>query len=317
MFTQPFFQAARQYRRRTVARVLLLSLGAGALLLTALWATGSGAPPPAATAEALTVAADVERTYGSMPKGVTAEGVAQGFPPLAAVSYDGAANRFTLRDQAGNTLVYASPVSRADLKAIFAAIYTDHRQTAHLPRPRTRIGVSLRQDMSFIVFGELPKTSQVAKDLSAADRILGGTVYATPAFLRGVRLPRDYKPTRVRGKRSVWTAAQLNFHQFTFAAQPRGNTYQCVSYAVTPTLTPVIPGGKSDGGHARDEARIRQGIMGEREEVANFEFLKTNLMEFRQMPEFVRAGLIGEAAAFARLTLALPAPEQDQLLRSM
>lgn len=246
----------------------------------------------------------VEAKYGSSPKGVTLEGEAQGFPAVARVTYDAARNRFILND---GQQVYDAPIARADMKDVLSALASD---------PGGRLGVSLLRNKNFIVYGTMNRNTQIAKDLVTADRILGGVVHATPDYLRGVRLPKDYQPVPVRRKRAIWSAARFNYTGYTFAAQPNTNLYRCSNFQLDIRLTPVIPGAAKDGGHALDRTNLQRGILGEPEDIQNVNFLKANLPEFLQMSELARAGKIGEAAAFGRM-LKRNNVDLNQLARSM
>jgi len=226
-----------------------------------------------------------QAVYGSSPKGVTLEGVAAGFPSIRHVRFDGGGHRFHIND---GEAVYFPPIPRNEVATLFNAIARDRR-----------LGVTLRPNKDFFTYGQLDKRSSAAQALATADKILGGTVFATADYLKGVRLPQDFKPAAAR-RRVVWSAARFNFAEYSFGLFPEAKAYRRVGFRLIPTLTPVIPNAAADGGHKVDEARLRQNILGEPEDIANFNFLLTHLEEFLRIPELMHAANLGEVAAFAR-----------------
>lgn len=245
--------------------------------------------------------------YGSIPKGVTVEGQATGFMAITQVVYEAQRNRFVLNNNAAQ---YDAPIARDEMKQLMTALATDLRE-----RRRMVLGVSLRTDKGVIVYGKLDQRSALARDLAAADRVLGGVIHGTPDYLRGVRLPRNYRPAVAR-RRTINSAPRLNFTQYAFALMPGTTQYRRSGYVMEAHLVPVIPQALGNRGHGVDRERQRQGILGEPEDMKNFEFLKANIFEFQQMPEMLRAAAIGEAASFVRM-LAANSVDIQRLAMSM
>ena len=254
-------------------------------------------PTASAPADTVADAADAafgghraQETYGSTPKGITLEGAATGLPPVHQVQFvSGAGPQQPAHLVLNGVARYALPIPAAEFGEIVDALAHDHR-----------IGVTLLTNRDFFTYGRLDKRGRVAQALAAADRILGGIILATPGYLDGVRLPQNFRPAVVRGRRSIWSAARLNYTGYAFGLHPETGTYRRIHYQVEPFLTPVLPGQARDGGHLRDDARIRQGILGEKEDVDNFNFFRTHLNDFMQITELARVVHLGEAASLVR-----------------
>lgn len=238
--------------------------------------------------------------YGSTPKGVTLEGAGHGLPPIQDIRYEAVTNRFLFN---GGSAYYQPPVPRQDLVAIFGALAENGL-----------LGVTLRPNQDFLVFGRLSKASNAAQSLAAADRILGGIVLGTTENLRGVALPRGFRPATLRGRRTIQPAVRLNLTNYAFGLDPASHAVRRIGFQPSLTLTPVRV--DPNGRHQPDEDLLRRGIHGEREDVENFQYLSGHIFEFLEIPQFQRAVLLGEAAAFARY-LAAQGQSLAELARQM
>ena len=228
----------------------------------------------------------VQAEYGSLPKGVVLEQPLTGLPPVNHVAYDARAQRYILNQGAYS---YACPVTPADFAVICRALAADRR-----------FGVSIKMDKSAFTLNRMLDRTAIARDLTMADQILGGTVLAIQPFLRGIKLPRNFQPKAV-AQRRIWTVSMFRFLGYQVAGVPGTTEFRRANFLFTPVLFPSDQFRKTpEGGHIPDRALMAKGIQGEPEDIENLKFLIANQREFFAMPAIARTIDIGEGVAFAR-----------------
>lgn len=220
--------------------------------------------------------------YPSVPKGVVCEGAAIGIEPVNSITYDRNRNGFVIN---GNSF-YQNPISKEDFRELLGSL-----------AQHNHIGVSIRPDRTFFTYGNISPNSRIARDLAAADRLLGGVVFGMREYIGNRRLPGGYVPKSLTPQqRRILSACTWHFRDFRFAKGGQ-NVYQRVDYNLDSTLTPVRRDSRArDGGYTSDVGNTNI----EPADRENHNHILSNRGEYMAMPEVDRAAKIGEAAAFIR-----------------
>jgi hypothetical protein len=173
------------------------------------------------------------KRYRSIPGGVVLEGKGSGIGGVKSVEYERASNTFVL-DKGRAT--YASPLPPG--------------KTALLARALAKsdmVGVSLGEE-SHIVFGKLPRNSDVAVDLMMADNFLGDMVLPPQAWTIGYKFANGFEPARDGTADNA--AVFFRFTDFAFALKEGKLELANAQFdaSVVPTLDEQAP----DGGYLPD-----------------------------------------------------------------
>ncbi len=245
---------------------------------------------PAQVANGMGVTAVTVEMYGSMPKGITLEGVATGIEKIKTVSYNKELNRFKINGEA----IYRVPIAKKKLLELVKALSQDDR-----------LGISLLLNGSVVVYGRMSKRAQVVRDLEKADKVMGGVVLGLVKWLDKIKLPEEYKPRRPRGRHAL-TVIYGNFTDFDFTLkQVRRNEsiekcYERASLAFNLSLIPVSRTKRAaDGGFLPDYDKISKGEY-EPEYKANLDHFERNKKHYVEKTCLAQAARIAETAAFIR-----------------
>jgi hypothetical protein len=195
------------------------------------------------------------------------------------VRYDAAANAFVLDD----AVVYPSPIGARSAAVLARAIAADDR-----------VGVSLGEDAE-IVYGRLPRNSEVATDLKLADNFLGDMILPPQEWTVGYRFANGFEPRRNAGNDS--TAVFFRFTDFRFAV--KDGRLQLTHAGFDARLVPIRQDEAADGGYLPDYKAIAAGTMVEEYRI-NAEHLGENIDYYLQEEIVARAFSYGQAAAFFR-----------------
>jgi hypothetical protein len=220
-------------------------------------------------------------TYGSIPGGVVLEGVATGLGAIEDVQYDSRFNAFILDDRA----VYFLKVPPTTVAVLCRAIARDEKE---------RVGVSLGKKE--LVYGEVPKDSDLAWDLKMADQFLGEIVFAQNDWTAGYRFANAFKPQPTR-EQSYSVAVFFNFNGFEFRVQQQEVELTQANFDVR--ILPLSESSSSDGGHLPDESAISEGRVPQQFEL-NARHVADNISYYRQERIVDRVFAYGEVAAFIR-----------------
>jgi hypothetical protein len=242
------------------------------------------APPPdrifSGTFKPVTpeAAKDIRREYGTIPGGVVLQGSAAGFGRIGRVQYDGRYNALTLDDRA----VYFAPVNAGSVAVLARAIAQDNR-----------VGVSLGQIQ--LVYGAVPETSDVARDLKLADSFLGDIVFARQKSIKGYKFADGYQPQPQSGNFNV--AVFFNFNGFEFAISDEQVKLKRANFYAT--LVPLTEGKSTEGGHLPDLDAIAAGRRFPQYEL-NANHISNNIGYYRREKIIEQTFAYGELAAFLR-----------------
>lgn len=236
--------------------------------------------------------------YGSMPKGVTLEGRAEGLHKARSAEYAPEGNALVLN---GDT-VYPLPVTRDEMIQVLNALASDDR-----------IGVSFTPKKSVITYGQLDKDSSLVKDLVAADRFLGGVTFAIEPLYRDITLPGDFRPRAV-ANREIVTGSYYNLKDYTFKIE--NGKAALTGWTLEILLFPVSEMKSSDGGYMPDLEKMRTGVL-EEEDRYNANHIRQNVREYAKLPLVAKAVKIGEAAAVARTLRDAELIDLNVLLKQM
>ncbi|NNN05064.1 MAG: hypothetical protein HKL90_04105 [Elusimicrobia bacterium] len=170
--------------------------------------------------------------------GLVLEDTAVGIGPIGKVQYDPKFNAITLDGRN----VYFAPVSSRDLVVLCRALAKDNR-----------VGVSL--GAAEIVYGAVPKNSEVALVLKLADMFLADIVFARRDATSGYVYANRYEPQLENDASNV--AAFFKIHRVQFVIKKQEIVLAGVGF--TDTIIPLKKQKTADGGNLPDEDAIRAG----------------------------------------------------------
>jgi len=219
------------------------------------------------------------RQLGSVPGGVLLEGSAIGLGSIESLTYDAKFNAFVL----DNRGVYFVKVPPHSIAVLCRAIAQDDR-----------VGVSL-VGARHIVYGAVPKASDVAGELMLADRFLGDLAFGARDWASGYKFALNYEPKQSQS--SFSGTALFYFSGFEFGIV--GNEIRVTSERFNDTLIPIIARRAEDGGALPDEMAIENGTLPV-EYVMNLQHLASNISYYRRERIIDDTFSYGELAAFIR-----------------
>ncbi len=219
-------------------------------------------------------------TYGSLPKGVLLEGVAEGFESLRTLAYDRSKNCLIVNGRAR----YPLPVTRARFREIVLALQRDDR-----------LGVSIVLGERDIVYGALEKASSIARHMRQTDLFLIAVVFGWIERLGGTSLPAAYTPRQAEGGRPT-----VCYHTFTdYRFRKLGDTYRLANVDLRTTLVPMGAGRAADGGYVPDWEALRQNRFDPTYR-ANADHVQQYEDAYLRLPAVRQTARCGEAAAVIR-----------------
>jgi hypothetical protein len=220
--------------------------------------------------------------YGLVPKGITLEGEAVGFPRIDKIEYDYSLNTFIINDDSR----YELPVSPEEFLDIFQALQKDDR-----------LGVSITLRKKASIIGRLSSKGKVVENLVEADYLLGNIVFGRTRWLRGVELPEKYRPKTVR-RIKVFSVCYFNFEGYYFIK--KDNVYRRHSSHMEISLIPVLKHKRAkNGGYLPDKRAIEKGLK-EEAYATNADHIHKHMKKYMAMKYVNKANLYGEVAAFIR-----------------
>jgi hypothetical protein len=220
--------------------------------------------------------------YGSQGGGIVLEGVATGLGEIDNVRYDSRFNAFILNNRA----VYFVKIPPKTVAVLCRAFAKDDQE---------RVGVSLGQTVE-LVYGEVPKVSELAWDLKIADHFLGDIAFARNDWTAGYRFANGFKPEPNQEKN--WNGAVyfiFNGFQFQTAQEEARLTQANLDVRLVP-LSDVVA---RDGGFMPDYEAISQGRVPQQFE-RNARHVAENIAYYRRERIIDRMFAYGEVAAFIR-----------------
>lgn len=244
-------------------------------VLAALWAAAIQAAEGAMAAG-----------FASEPKGIILRGEAAGVEPIRSIKFVPSRNVFILND---GEAFFPNPVDPATFRELLDALSRhDH------------LGVSIRFDRTFFTYGELPISSRAANDMAAADKLLGGVLFAMRNFIGRTRLPGNYVPKAVSAEeRRTLSVGTFYFDNYVFRLDEQ-RVYRLDSFGFHVDMVPVRRDRRApDGGYVTDKEAAARGDM-EPADRENLDHILAHQREYVAMPEVDRVARIGEAAAFIR-----------------
>jgi hypothetical protein len=175
----------------------------------------------------------VFKHYRSIPGGVVLEGKGSGIGSVKSVRYEHATHSFVL-DKGRATYVSPLPPGKTALLARALA-------------GSDKIGVSLGET-AHIVFGKLPRNSDVAVDLMMVDNFLGDMVLPPQAWTTGYKFANGFAPLSEGTADNA--AVFFRFKDFAFALKEGRLELAGAHFdaSVVPTLNEQAP----DGGYLPD-----------------------------------------------------------------
>ncbi len=264
-------------------RFMTLSLCLGLALLAApVFAADRTAPDVLVEARTeLPVIQAGEARYRDLPKGVVLEEGAFGVEALKTIVYDKKENVFTIN----GTAQYKPPVDRRDFARVFKALQKDDR-----------LGVTLVQGDAR-TYGKITSSTNIAEDMIATDRLIGGVIFGLEHLLEGIKLPGGYKP-QTTDKRDTPIVLFTTFKGFRF--EKKENAYRCIDCTMDVQMVPIKQGARSAlGGHVADPAAVVSFTPAPTDK-ANFDHLRSMQADYFKMRQFSGTLKWGEVAAFAR-----------------
>jgi hypothetical protein len=225
-----------------------------------------------------TSAQNIVGRYKSIPGGVTLEGTGIDLPPLRTVVYLKESNAFIINDD----LVYVSPVTAAEFLEMEKALREDDK-----------LGVSLGTTQ--LVYGALPRYSDIAMTLKLADRFLGAIVFYHKNQLVHYKMAPGYNGRREGGS---MLAVYFNFNEYKFERDDSGQIARA-GVVMNATLVPLRADRGGDGGMLPDLDRIASNDLPE-SYVANIRHVQDNFAYYANERVLRRTIAYGEAASFLR-----------------
>jgi hypothetical protein len=171
--------------------------------------------------------------YRSIPGGVVLEGVGSGIGRVKSIHYEPGTNAFVL-DKGRATYVSPLPPEKTALLARALA-------------KSDKIGVSLGEETP-IVFGKLPRDSDVAADLMMADNFLGDMVLPPQEWTHGYKFANGFEPPRDGTADNA--AVFFRFKDFAFAL--REGKLALANAHFDASVVPVLDEAAPDGGYMPD-----------------------------------------------------------------
>jgi len=211
--------------------------------------------------------------------GVVLEGMGGGLDAVDELGYDRQFNALVLDGRA----VYFIRMPPATFAGLCRALSRDRR-----------IGVSLGRTQ--IVYGALPKGSDLAFDLMMADNFLGDIVFARGDWTAGYRFAGGFTP-RQQTEPFGDIAVFFRFRGFSFSRRER--EVAPTGGRVDVSLVPLTRERASDGNLLPDFDAIRDGRLPAAFE-ANARHVAENVQHYLREQIVQRAFVYGEAAALLR-----------------
>jgi uncharacterized protein YraI len=225
-------------------------------------------------------AADIMANRPSIGGGIDLEGVATGLGPINRIQYHAALNALMLDDRAA----YFFPVSGRNAAVLCRAIAQDDL-----------VGVSMAVGGVRLVYGKMPKESEVAIQLTMADSFLGNIVFADDS-LGGYRFADGYTPHQAKG-RTFAILVHFNFSGYRFEIADQ--EIRATNFSFSDELFPIAENKGKDGGMLPDYDAIAQGKrIPEFEE--NAQHLASHIGYYRKERIVELAFQYGEVAALLR-----------------
>jgi hypothetical protein len=217
--------------------------------------------------------------YGTIPGGVLLEGALAGVPPITAARFAPASNELLLNGR----LRYVLPIPKSTAAEIFAAVARDDRIGVSLPG---MFETGLNE-----IYGALPATSWVARDLTLADAFLGAIVFPDhPGWLDNYQLA----PGHVR-EDTFTTGMSVNFTIHGFEAEIRDNRLLVPRSRFTVTFVPHEAGPNGEAIPLDSPERVVSAKL-----TASGQHVANNIAHYRREPIIDLAFQYGEVAALAR-----------------
>ncbi|MCH7584542.1 MAG: hypothetical protein IH941_05215 [Acidobacteria bacterium] len=157
------------------------------------------------------------------------------------------------------------------------------------------MGVSIGGTVE-LVYGKVPKDSELAWDLKIADNFLGDIVFAGNDWTTGYRFANGFKPEP--NQEENWNGAvYFIFNGFEFQTQQEEAllTQANLEVRLVPLSDTVAP----DGGFLPDEKAISRGVLPKQYEL-NARHVAENISYYRRERIIDRIFAYGEVAAFIR-----------------
>jgi hypothetical protein len=218
--------------------------------------------------------------YGGQPGGgVVLEDTATGLASISELGYDRQFNALVFDGRA----VYFIRIPPGIFAELCRALARDDR-----------VGVSLGQRR--LVYGAVPRSSDLALDLTLADRFLGDIVFARDDWAAGYRFAGGYAPRAQTGPVSD-IAVFFRFRGYGF--ELRGNEVVPTRGRVDVSLVPLSRQTAADGNLMPDFDAIDAGNLPAQYE-ANARHLADNMPHYRREQIVQRTFVYGEVAALLR-----------------
>ncbi len=307
---------------RTVSRVVL------ALALIAVSLPAMAAQSEAVAKQSESPALQVKSKYVSIPKGVVLEGTALGMGRLESVSYNRDTNAFLIN----GTIGYQNPIEKKEFRNLLKALSESDL-----------LGVS-DLDSGMHRYGNMSKSSKLMKTLLATDIFLAGVIWAKEEDIKGVKLPRGYKPKAAEDRKHD-VIAFMAFSGFHFTkkkvaqaqapatekhkekgkgkekegdkaeAVAPSEMYQRDLVNLLVSLFPASNKKAADGGYLPDD-KLLKTFTPHPADQANINHININKPAYFKMEPIASTIRYGEAAAFAR-TIRNSKLDLKALLKSM
>jgi hypothetical protein len=223
---------------------------------------------------------DTVGVYKSIPGGVVLEGTATGLGKFDDVQYDPRFNAFILDNHAA----YFMKIPPKTVALLCRAIAEDDKE---------RVGVSLGKVE--LVYGKVPKDSDLSWDMKMADHFMGDIVFAQNNWTKGYNFADGFTPARPNEFYNV--AVFFKFNGFEFQIQNEEISLSKSNFDAQ--IIPLSESVSQDGGHLPDENAITQGRIPEAFE-NNARHVAEHISYYRRERLIDRMFLYGEAAAFIR-----------------
>jgi hypothetical protein len=224
-------------------------------------------------------AKEMLRRYGSVPGGLVLEDTAVGLGSVKTARYEPARNAFILDER----VVYVARISARSAAALARALAEDDR-----------VGVSLGEEVE-IVYGKLPKSSELALDLKLADNFLGDIILPPQEWTVGYRFANEFKPVQDLG--SGTAAVFFRLRDFQFALD--GDKLNLAHARFDVRIVPIVAKRAPDGGYLPDFKAISAGV-GFEPYLIGAEHVADNIEYYRKERIVERVLAYGEAAALFR-----------------
>ena len=224
-------------------------------------------------------AEEMLRRYGSVPGGFVLEDAAAGVEAVKTARYESALNAFILDER----LVYVSRISARSAAALARALAEDDR-----------IGISLGEEVE-IVYGKVPKSSDLALDLKLADNFLGDIILPPQEWTVGYRFANGFKPVQDLGSDAA--AVFFRFKDFQFALD--GEKLNLTHVRFDARIVPIMDKSAPDGGYLPDLKAISAGA-GFEQYLIGAEHVAQNIDYYRKERIVERVLAYGEVAALFR-----------------